>query len=276
MTLCTYTTDVEQALTDDFLEGRGKLDLSRFRQGIDQRDLLGSESPDADIVRELSRHAVARQFESSSELDTWLAPRLHAALRLPPRVAADPDLWRWISIELMADYIHERHAKDGRVIAWRFTGSDRLRNAAARLWWIAELTRNGPDYSMVRSALSRVRVAEFALELKYSWFRPAAIAFVRVANGLDGGEPLKDLKGVSTSLQGLSKMANAYLTLKPLEAIGLAPAVTEDYDLEWRRHQPTFNELVADDLPKGPKDGIANPVAIEHIERWFRAILAEC
>ncbi len=57
----------------------------------------------------------------------------------------------------------------------------------SRLWWGAEMVRNGPSYEDVPRVFSRVRTAEFALELSYSRYRPAAIAFTRVADGCPRG-----------------------------------------------------------------------------------------
>jgi hypothetical protein len=225
---------------------------------------------DNELIAHLFADALSKQWENDQtdhyRLDRWLAPRLHAAIRVPRRLAADRAFWAWIAMSFGAPYIHQRFQRDGVVNSWRFTG-ELLRNGVSRLWWAAELLRNGPDYADVDRGLRRVRTAEFALELKYSWYRPAAIAFVRVAEG--SRPPLKD-----DELEALSRRANAYLPLAPLEAIGFDdPADVPDR--EWWMSQTTLAELNGDADPKGPKDGHAGSDAIDAIEKWYGEVLAE-
>lgn len=138
----------------------------------------------------------------------------------------------------------------------------------SRLWWAAEMTRNGEDYSAVDPCLRRVRTAQWALELKYSWYRPAAIAFVEVAEGLDGGSKLSD-----EEMERLSVRANAYLPLAPLEAIGFDDS-DEREDVEWWGSSPTREQLMAKEPPDGPKDGVASRAGIDALGAWFRYVLA--
>ena len=55
----------------------------------------------------------------------------------------------------------------------RFIGED-SKNALARLWWAAELTRNGSDYSSTEKALSNSRFAVSWQHLDALHHRPAA------------------------------------------------------------------------------------------------------
>ena len=147
---------------------------------------------------------------------------------------------------------------------WRYTGP-LLRNGIARLWWLAELTRNGPDYSAIPR---RVRSAQFACELKYSWYRPATIAFVRVADGLDGGPALTDDEMVRLSVR-----LNVVLPTLSLE--GMTDSVEEGEldDPKWRDYHPSLEELVANGLPEGPTDRIVPDKVLEDLGDWYRGLL---
>lgn len=226
---------------------------------------------DRELVRELFMHGerigYANDRTDEYALDRWLAPRLHSAIRLSRRVASDRAFWAWIAMSFAPEYVFRRWSDgDGRIRTYRFTG-DLLRNGVSRLWWAAELLRNGPDYSNMHLGLRRASTAQSALELKYSWYRPAVIAFVNVAEG--GSRKASD-----SQLRALEKRANAYLPLAPLEAIGFDDAES-DHDESWWEDAATLKELTGPDEPQGPKDGYADANAIRALERWFSDVLGE-
>lgn len=263
--LHTYTSAVAEQLDDEFLAGHAPVTLAEKPVPVDAQDLVGPT--DVELVKGLVDHALSLDLPKFA-LDGWLAPRLHAALRLHPRVASDPGVWRWLAIEVMSPYVRARHTgPTGVVLARHYAHHERLKNAAGRLWWAAELLRNGPNYEIVPHALENVVAGEFSLELRYSWYRPAAIAFARVAMGMDGGKKLND-KG----LRSLSRKINSYLTLRSLEAAGAESNEQHGYDLKWREHQPSLEDLADDTLPKGPEDGYASGDSVTELEKWFRSI----
>ena len=114
-----------------------------------------------------------------------------------------------------------------------------------------------------------MRTAQFALELSYSRYRPAAIAFTRVAEGLGSERLLSD-----DEMKDLSKSMNAYLSLTALEAMGLNEDETSVADEDWRRHRPPLSEFQYAEITalQGPNDGTASEAAIRYLEEWFRDI----
>lgn len=102
-----------------------------------------------------------RRFRSTpDQSDTWLAPRVHATLRLTRRQAAEKTILYWLNIVAKPDYVRWRFGSEGgesRVVAFdRFMGED-SKSAIGRLWWAAELTRNGSDYSETEQVLRTSR-----------------------------------------------------------------------------------------------------------------------
>jgi len=260
-----FKPQVANALTPEFLAGGSLPNLDRYREQIEE-PVLREEAMtgvDVDLVTELLGQAAQQELEEG-ELDAWLAHRLHFAIRVPRRIAGDRWFWAWLALTAGRDFVRHRFKdKKGDVTEWRYTGV-LTRNALSRLWWGAEMVRNGPDYAHVPIVFRRVRTAQWALELKYSWYRPAPIAFARVAE--TGPKPLSD-----DAMKALSKRINAYLSLSVLEGMGLDDGQTDAFDKDWRKRQPTLKEALGEGL-EGPCDGYASKESIDGLEGWFRSL----
>lgn len=263
-TLYRLKPAVLAAMTIDFLAGGQTPDLKPYVEPLE-------EEFDAEAVKALFEAALALENTKETDTDAWLAPRFHFLFRVSRRTAADRGMWAWLAMTICRDYVKWRFASEGSVKAWRYYG-DLLRNAVSRIWWGAEMVRNGPSYEYVPLVFSRVRTAQFALELSYSRYRPAAIAFTRVAEGIDGEEALND-----AVMKDLSKNINAYLSLTALEARGLSEDELGIFDEDWRKHHPSLAEAQNSEVSAlhGPNDGIVSVEAIRDLEQWFREIADE-
>lgn len=241
---------------------------------------------DLELVQSLCEYAVQKypatklsgDDPESLTMDAWLAPRLHCALRLPRKLAAGGGIWAWLALECR-EYLEARFPEydtdEGRTFRMNpyRVRTEPLRNGISRLWWGAEMARNGPYYRDVETTFLRVRTAEFALELYYSLYRPAAIAFARVAEGQDGGDRLDD-----STMNELSTRLRVYLSLRGLEFAHAEEAEdAREYDEEWASHVPRLEELRDTEVSelRGPSSGTVSTEAIETIERQMRDIVAE-
>jgi hypothetical protein len=248
-------------MLSDIVAATGRLP----KEWVDQTESVGTEG-DVDLITQLAQKSAS--FLPSDEMDSWLAPRLHNALRISRRVATDDGLWTWLAFQCR-DFIVARFGKGThQVHPWRYRGVW-SRNGISRLWWGAEMTRNGPDYTATRSCFARTRTAQFALELMYSWDRAAAIAFSTVAEGADGRKRLTDLE-----TKRLSTRLKLYLSLRSLDAFGDKPEESEEFDAEWATHIATFGSLVTTDLGVivGPSTGRAEAKRLLELTEWFRRI----
>jgi hypothetical protein len=248
--------EVEHALTPDVMNGRASLPLGDFRLVLDEH-----VGVDLELLRHLLDHALTLDVDKERELDQWLSPRFHFAMRIPRRIAGDPGFWTWLTLEIGQVYTFYRWGKENAVTMYRYTG-DFKRNALARLWWFSEMARNGPSYDDVRRVLRDPSTAQYAMELKYSMYRPAVIAFGRVAETRSVG---------FESLKGLSKRINAYLSLRSLESLGFSEN-DETFDEAWWSDQPSVSEVLGEEIA-GPHDGFAREEAIAELVRWFTALL---
>ncbi|MEU7328285.1 DUF6339 family protein [Streptomyces parvus] len=137
-------------------------------------------------VRDLIDDAMYKfRDDRPTSADAWLAPRLHATLRLSRREAADRRIWNYLALGVAPDYVVWRHlvakSEDAppKVAARRFRGPA-YTQAFARLWWAAELFRDGPDYGPVVTVCSNQDMLNTALRVDVIDHRPTAQATVRL------------------------------------------------------------------------------------------------
>lgn len=252
---------VHGLLTKDFRTGLlAEVDFHPYLQGLGFEVEL---DPFLDRVDETYSRKHKEQREQS---DAWLAPRLHAALRLTRRQAADRRLWNYLTIAARPAYVRwrfrlERTDEEG-ISVDRFLGIER-QNAFARLWWTAELARNGKDYTPVVEALEAQRYIDNWLVLDAIHHRPAAIAAARFLRRFNNGK-----WATSEQSRRLAKAFNLYLITRSLDALATCPPVDIEVVREWcgERFDHT---LWQDDLPEGPDE---EPIPEEDIRRVYQLL----
>ncbi|WP_370181630.1 DUF6339 family protein [Rhodococcus wratislaviensis] len=119
-----------------------------------------------------------------STSDRWLAPRIHFALRLSRAEASDPDVWAWLAVRFHS-YIEWRWEGRKGIAENRWRGEIH-KQALARLWWGAELFRNGADYEPVVRAFIRQDLPNSYLHRPLVRCRSLALALVDVVSPTDG------------------------------------------------------------------------------------------
>ncbi|MES9555384.1 MULTISPECIES: DUF6339 family protein [unclassified Streptomyces] len=175
-----------QYLTEGLLTGKEDvpaIGLDKIAEPLPGDEARGALAPVRDLVDD-ALHAFRDGRPTAA--DAWLAPRLHATLRLSRREAADRRLWNHLALGVAPDYVVWRHLsepkKDGgtpKVAADRFRGPA-YKQAFARLWWAAELFRNGSDYAPVVTVCSNQDMLNSSLRLDVIDHRPTAQAMVRL------------------------------------------------------------------------------------------------
>lgn len=178
-------TAADPFLTEDLLrgvQGHGGVDLAKVVEPLTEEDARWLVEP----LRELVDDALHQFQDVRTEADGWLAPRLHAALRLTRREAADRRLWNHLAFAVAPDYVAWRHPPkagrgraEPRINPARFKGSPD-RQCFSRLWWAAEMFRDGGDYRPVVAACTNQDLIHYALRVELIEHRPIAQALVRV------------------------------------------------------------------------------------------------
>jgi hypothetical protein len=140
-----------------------------------------------------------------------LAPELRRALPFSRREAADVGLWRFLAVVHRPDFVRHRwENKSWATMRSRFwkPGTRPDSNALGRLYWIAELTRDGDSYELTERVLRRSSLATALLVRSLSAHRPAVAACADV---------LADAPAevIDRAVLGLTR----YLALVPLEGV---------------------------------------------------------
>ncbi|MFE3264263.1 DUF6339 family protein [Streptomyces sp. NPDC059215] len=253
------TSAVDPFLTEELLRGEqvhGGIDLAKVVEPLPEDDARWWVEP----IRSLVEDAMFEFREDRTRADAWLAPRIHATLRLTRREAADKRLWNHIALAVAPDYVVWRHLPEPtanrpetRVAAERFRGpADR--QCFSRLWWAAELFRNGSDYQPVEIACGNQDLIHTVLRMDVIDHRPTAQALVRLlqTGSVTTGREINGL-GVAISTAGATLTYDVLAPDEPRD-----PAHLRDWIAEAESAPPVERY----ELPKGPDE---DPVPVESV-----------
>lgn len=116
-------------------------------------------------------------------LDAEAAPAVHRALAISRRDAADPGIFRYLAVVHRPDFVRFRWEYRSwptmRSRFWR-PGTRPDSNVFARLWWIAELSRDGDDYETTRRLLTRQPLANNLFVRDLAAYAPLVRAYTSV------------------------------------------------------------------------------------------------
>jgi hypothetical protein len=237
----------DSKMTEAFRSGAEAVDFSS-----DVRD-FHRDIPLAPLGSVMEEALVRFERDERTQSDQWLGPRVHACLRLTRREAAKRDIWSFLGAVALPEYVlwrwqDTKAEPQGPAPLDRFAGSD-YKQALARLWWTAELFRNGADYGPAVKALSNQDITNTLLRVDYAHHRPTALGMIKVL--FPNGEKAK-----------IGREANALSTATNISAATvLIDATAPDVQLDMHARQQWIDE--ADDydpskfldvLPPGPPD----------------------
>ena len=212
-------------------------DLTELTDVFEAReiDLRPLEAVIAEAMKRFNTNPVAS--------DGWLAPRVHATLRLWRREAVDPAVWGFLALRFR-EYVLWRWGRvEGTEIGeLRISGSTR-RQALARLWWLAELTRQGADYSATEPACRAQEMTNWLLDVRAFQHPVLALAYVRF---FKEGE-------ADAVIRATAKALNHALTTIAIDAIAPTPEPGDVALAAWVRTSAD-ETLMLDTLPVGPED----------------------
>ncbi|RMG97525.1 MAG: hypothetical protein D6705_08570 [Deltaproteobacteria bacterium] len=165
-------------LTPEFVRGERAYDPDELAQWCDDADEDVDLEPFVASVEEV----LASAEPGTAKVDALAAPKIHRALPISRRTAADPGIWRFLAVGVAPGLV--RHRWPVRTLATtrrRFwaPGMRHDSNTIGRLWWIAELTRNGDDYGLTRSVLESSNLATLLFVRRIGHHRPIVAGFVR-------------------------------------------------------------------------------------------------
>ncbi len=156
-------------ISDNYLEGdEDELDNEKIEEDIE----IFSDSVDMENVDKILQEAIDKlengEFDRASDMDGFVAPRLHEAADITRREAADPEFWNYMSLIFKPEFVRKRWPSCARNRFIMRTSTDR--HALARLWWIAELTERDGDYRYTEIAFSNQDIAQNIFDNDFSHY----------------------------------------------------------------------------------------------------------
>lgn len=227
---------------------------------------------EATPVRELLDEAMMRFADEPTKADAWLPPRLHATLRLSRREAADARLWNFLALRLAPDYVmwrnKPRSSKKSPVPQTNtshFVGAFH-KQTFSRLWWAAELFRNGPDYRPVEIACRNQESFNSILRLEIIYHRGTAQALVRLLE--------RETVRTTREANALSQAVNAAGSTLFFDVIAPDPPRDADAHRGWLEEAATAF-VQYESLPDGPDDGHVPRFVIDGLVPLFEKLYVE-
>lgn len=232
-----------------------------------------SERWDTGPLRYLFEEAM-RRFESRpTGSDAWLAPRLHSTLRLTRREGTDSGVWNHLALCVAPDFVRfrwgtvEKNSRSRSVAASRFHGAWHTQ-CFSRLWWAAEVFRDGYDYEPVVTACSNQDVLHTSLRMEIFQYRPLAQCLVSMLKSGVIRPTTRDVIDFSAAVTA----AGGTLVFE-----SMAPDTGQDADLlrDWIDDRERAPEVPLDRLPAGPAEGRVSPSVLQGLIPELERIYTE-
>lgn len=171
------------SLSDAFLASDTPSEVTSGLLASDLEDCF--EGLDLGPFGELIDNTKAVYERYSTAMDTAMVIDLHKALPISRRQASDMRFWAWLGLEYAPDFVAWRWKPNGEPpmrSRARFCG-DRVRQTFSRIWWAAELTRQGDDYDLTTQLVNLPGfqdIYEALFGRAFGNYRPAMAAFIEV------------------------------------------------------------------------------------------------
>lgn len=171
------TEDGRRLIGLEFLRGDTSLTEEELEEYLEP--LPGKPTANLTVIDEAVDEILQEYDEYKTDMDGELVEAVHRGLDIPRRVAGDPGLWHWLAVSRYPEFVRHRwqfNSEEAMREKFLGAGSDLYSNALHRLWWIAELTCEGDDYSITQTVFSNQTMVNKVFDRWFARYRPAAIA----------------------------------------------------------------------------------------------------
>jgi hypothetical protein len=125
-------------------------------------------------LREELETIVEEYDKNDHNIDAAAARYVREYIDISRRTAARTGLWHWLTVCQFPNFVYHRWPSADDEEKFLDGGTDIYSNAIHQLWWGAELTRDGNDYSVTEEMFSQGRLANDVLDSWSSRYEPAA------------------------------------------------------------------------------------------------------
>lgn len=242
--LYRFTRELDKYERDRLAEGDVR--LTELEERVDRNGRsIDITALDA-LMRRFDELMVEKHWSSPELSDAWLAPRIHTALRLTRAEAGDKGMWHWLALRFTG-YVTYRWEGASGVAHDRWFGPVH-KQALARLWWGAELFRDGPDYGPVDFFFARQDFPNSYLHRSLVRCRPLALGMIDKLREVSRTDAPK-----ASHINDLARVLN-------LTTAGIPPEVETGF---FRDDMEAYEDWVADPArpaawdsdPAGPRTG---------------------
>lgn len=240
--LRTLDPQARYLASEDFLAGTATPDWTKYLKDF-------GRSVDLEPFCRIVEKSVEKFTVDPTASDSWLAPRVHATRESQRREAADPRVWDYLAVIVAPDYVRWRWGGVDRTQteAARFVGPE-YKQALARLWWGAEMTRNATDYTGTKVLFANQDFQNSWARLDLFHHRPASIAAAKLLSTFNEGQ-----MATSDQIRQLVRGFNMVLTTTMLDAVAENPAPDVEAIQDWTAEAPDETKMF-EDAPVGPAE----------------------
>lgn len=169
--------DGQRLVGEPFLRGEAELTdetLNEYVESLPDEPTADLETLDSRVDTVVMSHG---RYDTA--IDGALAADVHRSLDVSRRIAGDPGLWHWLAVARYPHFVRHRwEYRSEAAMREKFlgAGSDMYSNALHRLWWIAELTHDGDDYTLTDRVFANQTMVNKVFDRWFARYRPAVIA----------------------------------------------------------------------------------------------------
>jgi len=198
-------------VSDEFLRGEEELTREDLEPYLQRTHI----EVDLDPIREKFRNDVYDSDEygkGDSGIDGEVAETVRRTLDISRREASIDGVWYYLTVLEFPEFVRYRWQGDDLRGKSLDGGEDIYSNALHRLWWIAEITRDGDDYTQTEEMFEMQELANDVADRWFARYEPMTWACVDELNSsvVDEFEP-QSSKLVSRATTRLNEKLNVVL-----------------------------------------------------------------
>ena len=169
--------DGRRLVGEEFLKGEAEIPedtLDEYVEPVPSRATADLQALDSSVETILAEYS-----ETDTAMDGALAEDVHRCLDITRRTAGDPGVWHWLAVARYPVFVRHRwEYRSEAAMREKFlgAGSDLYSNAIHRLWWIAELTAEGDDYTRTEKVFANQTIVNKVFDRWFARYRPAVVA----------------------------------------------------------------------------------------------------
>jgi hypothetical protein len=214
-------------------------------------------------------------LQATTLQEQWLAPRIHYGLRLTRYEASNPEVWNYLALKF-DHYVARRWSYDEKGLntnlsslpkEFHFLFKQHSRHQIAKLWWMAEMTRNAGTYHKIAGIINTDMI-NYCLDITAPNFNIYTLAILNIEKDiLDDGKFKLD----SLWLRAIYRIINR----KIIHEGGVSKVqfdIDESESQKWFNEEPDLKYTKIDSkLPPAPKDILVEEKQIKKVVSWIRS-----